>query len=345
MPFISSLKESFAIAPIQERESVVKKLAAANTDDAYYYQGLVLLQKIHSEILKEKDPTKPRKPTSVEAKLFDEMQNLLLKMSAHSDNFLKVNTRFHLLIYPFETRLTTEFIKKTLNLDLKSNSVTEQEQCEFQAAASSYTSSAASALDPNLIDGVRLLKSVIDDIQANIDIDGWLDIEVLALPVLSDILLSQSHSFTDKQKAVLLKKIFSYAPSDQIFGKDLIRNLSELWKVEHNYWKFDKLPFYNFTLRQMDQLISEIPEIVLSNENFVQAYLEKLAPLRKFDQQQFLFWDDCENELFDYLNRLTSFCLKLPDTCYSLKSAIKFHKLRSDVVRKDYDQKRFLEYN
>lgn len=345
MPFISSLKENFAIAPIQDREAVVKKLTTANTEDGNYYRGLIILQKIYDEVMKQPEPTKSREATSVERDLSNEMQALLNKSSFPSGKHLELNTRYHLLIYPFDTPKSIDFIKTGLCLDLVS-----QKQDQSQVDENQHTqSNVPSVLDEKLIDGFSLLKKSFDEFQIN----GTLDMEVMAFPHFKSDILGKN-LLSEHEEVAALKVVFMH-PSQKIFGNDILDRLARLWKIQvaqsknlsTDGWDLQYLPFYNFTLTQMDYLIEKIPNIVLLEESFINTYLEKLIPAQYYERysrnDRITFWDDDENILQDYLKNLEGFASKLPAIYYPFKSAIKFYQLRIDIVRQDFNEARFIQ--
>lgn len=342
MPFISSLKESFATAPIENREDVVLKLATANTEDANYYQGLVILQKIYNEVMKQEEPAKVRDATDTERTLFEEMQNHLKKFDNQNDKYRELNTRFHLLVYPFETLKSTEFIKQELNLDLVTQ---KQEQQSVEKEENSKNT--ASTLDPSLVSSETVIKEAFE----RSSLYENLDINLLALPYLKSDL--DMDKLSDIDQVVLLKALFMY-PTEKIFGNDILDRFCRLWKLQENQeqgkyesWNLRSISYRTFTLSQMDYMIKNIPNIILLQENFIQIYLEKLMPSQyysKYSSNETLsFWDDDENVLQDYLNRLEDFAQKLPSLYFHLKSAIRFHKLRIDIVRQDFEELRLIE--
>lgn len=339
MPFISSLKERFATVPIENREDVVLKLATANTEDANYYQGLIILQKIYNEVMKQEEPTKVRQATRTERTLFVEMQNHLKKFQNKNDHYIELNTRFHLLIYPFETTQSTEFIKNELYLDL----ITQKQEQQSVQTDQNPTNVTPSALDQDLISRNNIIKGTFDVYRLN----GSFDITPLAFPHLKASAL-EIDRLPDSEQAALLQKIFVY-PTEKIFGNDVLNRLCRLWKLQADKdepWQFENLPFYNFTLAQMDYLIENIPKIVLLHENFVNTYLDKLVPSLYYNidstGQAISFWDDEEGILRGYLNDLDHFAQKLPAIYFHLKSAIQFHKLRVDIVRQDFEEVRLI---
>jgi hypothetical protein len=340
MPYTSSLKESFATAPIQDRQAVVQKLATANTEDANYYQGLIVLQKIYDEVMKQEEPTKTREPNSIERDLSTEMQNILKNIPGYSEKFTELDTRFHLLIYPFETVKSIEFIKKNLHLNLLTQKQEQQQQKEKDENTATTT---ASTLDDNLIVGFNVLKSGFDRYQLNRD----LDLDVLAFPELKSAILDKN-LLSDDEEVAVLKKVFMH-PTEKLFGNSIVDRLTRLWKLQKTYdspeystWQLENLPFYNFTLLQLDQLIKNIPDIVLLHESFIRAYLEKLIPAQFYNSysngESITFWDDDENVLQNYLKRLEDFVETLPSIYFQLKSAVKFHQLRIDIVRQDFNE-------
>ncbi|KAI9470867.1 MAG: hypothetical protein EXX96DRAFT_603007 [Benjaminiella poitrasii] len=349
MPLISLVKESFAFAPINDREEVVKKLAADNTEEALYYQGLVLLQKIYDQVMKYEEPVKPREPTVVEKELSNQVKALLAKMNINSGLFRRLNVRFNLLIYPFDTATSTDFIKSSLYIDLEtSNANIEKPETssDFQdhestAEATSIKPIAPSVLDANLIESSTVVKESFRRLSSGND--TVLDINPSALSYLDTCW----DSLSENEQAALLNKIWEF-PSEHAFGPKIIDRLAKLWRAQDNtLWHFENLSFYNFTLTQMDQLIDIIPDIVFLYENFIVSYLDKLIPPEYNNNQmdgQVSFWNDDSGILSSYLDRLDVFASKLPSMYFQLKSVIKLHKLRMDISRKDFVLERLISY-
>lgn len=339
MPFVSLLKEKFAIAPIQDRESVVSNLANANTEDARYFQGLLILQKIYNEVMKQEDPIKIRDATHVEITLLNEMQNHLDKMLVRDERYTELNTRLNLLIYPFRVTKSIEFIKNGLCLDL----VTQEQEQQQVERDSIPTKATKSILDNNLINGKKLLKDSFENFKTS----GDIDVDILAFPLIK-ALIAEQNSITSDLEIILLKKLFMH-PTEKLFGNDILDRLVRLWQLqksdshqESNGWQLENLPFHNFTLAQLDYLIEHASNIVLLEEYFVRAYLEKLIPAQYYNSysngKHITFWDDDEDILNEYLGRLEEFSQKLPNVYFQLKSAVKFYQLRVDVVRQTFEE-------
>lgn len=339
MPFISTLKESFSTAPIENRESVVQKLATANTDDATYYQALIVLQKIYDQVMQHTEPVKPRQASSTELELCDEMKKLLAKLPASNEHYQELNTRYHLLIYPFDTTTSLEYIRKGLQLDVLDIKKPVEDQEATPQIPLTNKSNAPSVLDSKLIDGQELIKKSFTLLKESSY--PTLDLEAQAYPHLTkevwDVL-------TDEEEAVLLKHLFNQ-PTQNTFGPDLINRFARLWKLQQTNedlnWNLQHVPFYNFTLSQLDQLVEIIPEVVFLHDTFINEYMSKLVP----SQHVGSFWDDDSNELKEYLERLQVFVDKLPPTYFQLKSAVKFHSLRIDIARNEFSEERFMRYN
>ncbi|KAI7892341.1 uncharacterized protein EV154DRAFT_462599 [Mucor mucedo] len=345
MPLISLLKEKFATAPIQDRESVVSNLASANTEDAKYYKGLIILQKLYDEVMIQEEPSKVREGTDTEIALLNEMQSHLNTITIRDKRFRELNTRFHLLIYPFEATKTIEFIKNGLRLDL----VTQKQEQQQAKKEDLPVKATKSVLDNNLIDGKNLLRESIENFKCN----GDIDIDVLAFPVIKDIMAEQDPMAADTEIA-LLKNLFMH-PTEDIFGNDILDRLVRLWKLQNtenyqkaNEWELENLPFNNFTLSQLNFLIECASDIVLLVPNFVQAYIEKLIPVQYYSKyscgESITYWDDDENILHQYLCHLEEFSQKLSDIYFYFKTAVKFYLLRVDIIRNDFKETSLIQF-
>jgi hypothetical protein len=91
------------------------------------------------------------------------------------------------------------------------------------------------------------------------------------------------------------------------------------------------------TLEQLDQCVARKGDL-LSNSNFVNAYLGKLAPGPDDD------WLGDVTVREAYLDRLWTFVSKLDPVFNSLKAHVLYHRLASDRVKGVYDRARFLTY-
>lgn len=329
MPFVSTLKESFALAPPQERQHVVEKLAVPNTIEYYYYQGLVILQKIHDEVMKVEDPTQSRSPSEVEADLVNQLKDILSKLKAKNDYtyYNQLESRFQLLAYPFQTATTIEFLQKELSITShQQESATMDDQ---ETTPTLESKKLPSSLDPSLIDGAKLIQKAFTGYGK--DSYKYYDLDAMAYPYLKKFwdVLDQDTKFE------LVRRANSFG-SVSILGDDVIEKLAEILKAKAGDDDFDSdsISLDNFTLAQLDKLADLVPDAFMST-SFVNTYLAKLAP---DSYENTGFWDDSDDTLKDYLERADAFAEKLPPVYKRLKSAIKHYKLRIDIIRQEFTE-------
>lgn len=338
MPFVSTLKESFALSPPEEKQYVVEKLAVPNTVESYYYQGLVILQKIHDEVMKVEDPSKPRSPTELENKLSDEMKDILSKLKAKNnyDYYNQLEARFHLLAYPFETACTVEFLQKELSITSQQQPVTDSDQ-ENSSPMESNTH-LPSTLDSSLIDGEKLIQKAVAEFE-NGGNYRYLNLDAMSYPYMNAIWDTLSQSL----QLELIKSVFN-SQSTEMLGAEIINKLANVWTSQADGSEIDMPNLTNLTLTQMNQLIDLVPGIVLFDTSFVHNYLTKLVPdyYRDSYVSKIGFWNDHTGYLKTYLDRVDSFAERLPLIYKQLKSAIKFYKLRIDIMKQEFDEERLI---
>lgn len=332
MPFITPLKEAFAIAPISDREDVLKKYeGSVNPDDARYFQGLVILQKIHDETMKQEDPLAIRSPTDVEKSLMYQMTEILSRFPKRGAQYKELNTRFRLLTYPINVFESTEFIKKNLGLELDlTTKQPEQSQEQGHQMEESVTHKLPSKLDLSLIHAENLLK-------AELSKNENIYIEPRAIPVVIS-LMEKENSLTIEQKKRLFDIILGYPTEDYPSFMNVLINF---WNQQQSKWQPNSSQYNNFTLKQLKEIAERIPDILWEKE-FVQAYIKRLVPDAYYSRSGSA-WDDDEDILLNYLDQVAEFIDKLPAFFFKLKSVVKFHRLRIDIVRQTCDQNKLVE--
>ncbi|ORE06466.1 hypothetical protein BCV72DRAFT_305474 [Rhizopus microsporus var. microsporus] len=333
MPFVTPLKEAFAIAPISDREDVLKRYSGSvHPDEVHYFQGLVILQKIHDEAMKQKDPLAIRSPTDVEKTLMDQMTEKLKKFPFNSTRYNELNTRFRLLTYPINVLESTEFIKMELGLELDlTTKQPEQSQQQGHQTEEPVTRKLPSKLDPSLINTENLLKAELSKHEN-------MQIKSQAIPVVVS-LMEKENNLTKEQKARLFDMILRYPTEDY---PSFMNVLIDFWSDKQSEWQPIAMRYDNFTLKQLNEIAERMPDI-LWEKKYVQAYLKRLAPYAYYHRSA-SDWDDDEDILLNYLDQAAEFVNKLPNLFFKLKSAVLFHRLRIDVVRQTCDQDKLVEY-
>jgi hypothetical protein len=327
MPFVSTLKESFALASHEDRQRVVEKQAVPNTVESYYYQGLVILKKIHDQV---HDP-QPRSPTSIELELAQEMKDILSKLKAKNDRkyYPKLEARFQLLAYPFQTGSSVEYLQKELSI---SNHPQPSANDSETPTATAENSKLPTSLDPALIDGTKLIQKAIKEYENS----GSIGLDAMSFPYLTNL--------TPKVRFELITQVLYYNSAD-ILGINIVKTLASYWKSLGEAKKTHKVPdVSNLTLAQMDELMDLVlPDITLINTSFIRGYLMKLVPATYYHRNdQIDFWDDHNDDLKHYLNRADAFAERLPPVYRELKASIKFYQLRIDVMRQDFSEHRLI---
>ncbi|CAO3703962.1 unnamed protein product [Rhizopus stolonifer] len=322
MNFVFTLKEAFAFAPIQDREKVLESFNS--TQDIRYFYGLVLLQKLYDEAMKQENPLAIREPTEFESELIRQMNRVLNKYNEHEREtvqYHELKTRFNLLTYPIQVSESSEFISLALGLDLSK----KQEE--------SSVALLPSKLDNQLIDSEALIKDSLKDLNN-------LKLEYAAIPAYMDLLEKEKDLLSGEQLAVFVRKLLLHPTDHCPAALDLIVVLlKQMERTDNNAY----VSYVNFTLRQLHQLLDVVPEIVCKQQDFVQTYLERLIPYPYYSGSVAI-WDDDQGHLLNYLNQAQEFVGRLPEFYSPLKAAVRFHKLRNDIVRNEFHQEALIEY-
>jgi hypothetical protein len=354
MPYIPALKEAFALAPLPDREKVVDKLASTNTEDWFYYRGLILLQKLHDLIIESDAPEKIRNPTAAEAALMEEftglLENFQRKFNEYNEKYTLLRSRYHVLIFTLDPSKSTEFIKKDLYLDLdlttkNTDSSDANNTSSNQGETSGPTKkSYPTALNPELIDTKKLIQDIFKKIDSS---NSYLGLEPMANSVVGSMVAENSLALTKTQELVYLNSIMD-SPSEALTEINVVQRITEIVKSQSaskdSDFQLNNVRFDNFTLDQMNNLMEAIPEGVFDCQNFINAYLKKLVPAEysQYVYGKITFWEDSNDILGNYLDQLELFVTKLPDMYQSLKAAVQFHKLRRDIARQEIDEARFV---
>lgn len=320
MSAISPLKESFALAAsVEEREKVVAELTVAGSNDWFYYEGLVLLQRIQDAI--ESDDSRSTE------ELIKKMRELLGQYATKSDpeRYGSLEARFHLLTYPINTDESIEYIHEQLGL-LKGS---RQQQVNSSSPEPSSLPPThqyyhPTRLDPSMVDPVNVLKQCCSQ-------RDYCTLEPKLAYYYYDG-VGGDGSLSGQQERALLECLLRYpSPGDKV-----VRRLAAY------YLKVGSSSLENELLSGMDQLTLEqldlLRELVPGVANvplYVRCYVDKLAPVQqRFDEED---WDDEEHVLSDYVDRLWTFVKTLSKRFDRLKWIVLHYRLRVQCVRKCFE--------
>ncbi|CAO3639136.1 unnamed protein product [Cunninghamella echinulata] len=357
MPFISTIKELFAFSgtDITQREKTLSQAAVEGTSDWFYYHGLILLQKLSLEV---KETNQVREPTEKEVSLMTETKQLLEKYKdvfGQTTQLTELLTRFNLLTYFINVDTSTRFINDNLYLNLPTQqqkvptpSLSQTKQKNNNIATTSHKEAYPTVLNADRFDNEAILRRALDrnDLDS-ISFCSW----SLVQTIWSDLTLDQKTALLQK---LLLKPVVASIP--------LVTYLKDIWQPYQDELiqltsKVDQTTLYNLTLEQMDELINLIPSL-LSVQSFVTNYLDKLIPSSYTQQDSSGSSDAFDSYGWDHLNHtdengdgarylatLDNFADKLVDGPFaSVKARITFYKLRSGIVRDDFNQDLFTAY-
>ncbi|CAO3614855.1 unnamed protein product [Cunninghamella blakesleeana] len=279
------------------------------------------------------------------------------KVSGESPQYTEILTRFNLLTYFINVDASTRFINERLYLNLpvhqpnQSNSFSFNNkntnltlgQEESSTSAFDQKKSYPTVLNDNQFENETVLRQALkkDDLY-DISYCSWSLIE----KVWPDLTLKQKEELLGK---LLLKPVVESVPLTN-YLKDTLGPCKGNLVVLTS--KVDQLPLYNLTLNQLDKLIKILPSL-LDVGSFVSNYLEKLVPssyIQQFksigDYPDMDGWNHLNNpDGALYLDALDKFANQLVNTTYAnVKSRITFYKLRSNIVRGEFDKDLLISY-
>ncbi|KAI9028235.1 hypothetical protein CLU79DRAFT_738363 [Phycomyces nitens] len=361
MPSVDELKEAFAFAgnDIKARKNAVDHYALRDSEEWYYYTGLIILQKLGDQV-NSNASKEPREPTQEESELMKSMEKHLADYEAkikpkmydfqNDKKYKELSTRYNVLIYVLDKKTSAQFLAKALCLDL-STAVQEQDQDQDQDQDIHSTEQGkkrlASVLSQKVIDSEELVWKNILEVRNQ---GQSVEIEYLSLPVLSHLI---EKPLTDAQELAVLKKMLLYPQTPNPLGGQGIQftqRFCNYFQRKDKKFLTDRVCYFsldNLTISQMNIIKKSVP-LILQCESFVTAYINKLVPLEystdSYTKKPKDFWDDGNTILEGYLTRLWNFVEDLPVMYQPLKALISFHKLRLEIVRENFSEEYLLKY-
>ncbi|KAG0175637.1 hypothetical protein DFQ28_006599 [Apophysomyces sp. BC1034] len=351
---VSALKEAFALAEdLAAREHVIEKYIVSRTHDWYYYHGLVLLDKLRHKLEKSTNEDEIRDPTSDEAKLVDDVMQLLNEFAVKLNNrttqdtrYTELCTRYHLMVYPILPNVTVGFIKDRLRLNMDLDA--RPRGVEGDAMSDYPEVTFPSNLDPALLAPHHVINQYLEEHKT--EMTSMTGIEPAAVPWISSL---ANQSLTGTQERLLLHKILQYPQSDRTFP--ITEKIVSIWEAIQDLSSYyheelskavEDMPLENLTLRHMEMLLDKLP-VLKEFRVFVVAYMRKLVPpsiyaLNQFSKDLCFDWDNESDVIADYLDALKSFVCTLPSIYPRLKADVDFCRLRVALLRKEY-KKELLE--
>lgn len=322
---VSKLKEAFAFAEtVEERELLVKQLAVQGSDDWIYYTGLILLQKLHSEMSLVEDCSRLREPTARESELMQEMRDFLAKYKDKDTEELEI--RFNILIYPINADDASEFLRRKLGIQELAQLQQQQQQSHSPDSTPTptqhrFNSAKRSSLDQSFLEPQRLLKNVLKSP------NEYTRMKVLAaLPELAKMNLDELSAEERRNLAWLLTRYPVASSYTEFVTQALSGYLNESTNLSH------------LTLEQLDKLRSSDPSLNEKKE-FMEAYLCKLQPHRFLHQATKTgSWDDSQGILEEYVSTAWEFIKSMSSPIFNpIKGLLLFYKLRIKAARQQFD--------
>lgn len=236
----------------------------------------------------------------------DELVKQWVQQHQYTERVRVILNRQALLTYDRNPEQSLAYLRQQLNL-----------RFDHQREAANETPQLPTALDPQTIARDALLEQAFQQFQ---NLDG---VEDSALEWLVEQDLS-----ADRRRDLLRRLA---RPDHETLVELVVADL-QAGATFGDYSLHAQL-----LLEQLDALHKRLPEL-LSNGNFVNAYLTKLKPGP--DEQ----WATNPQQREAYLERLGAFAGQLPAAFNSLKAHILYHRLVHNRARGVYDRERFLEY-
>ncbi|KAI9498263.1 hypothetical protein BDB00DRAFT_801811 [Zychaea mexicana] len=306
MPTISALKERYAFATtLEERQDAIRQHAVTGTDEWYYYRGLTLLAQLQETV----SSVAPRQPTEAESELVAEIRSLLHQYSrlnnrvSTSNNYRKLNARFHLLLYPLDSSTTTTYIRDQLHLVSDDTEDPHQQPPQEEEAGSPKPTRRVKPgdFDPSILEPATVLDRALarsDRIEA-----------LLAFPCLRD-------EYEMEKEQQVLHELLSSPHSDTRDQCDIVQRLARF---------LDKYSDYSVTQFQVDNLTIEQMERLMQTQQrheLIEMYIGKLGK---------------------DVDRVWSFVKALPDSYNGLKYLILFHKIKDATIHGQFEDHALFE--
>ncbi|KAI7872019.1 hypothetical protein BDF14DRAFT_1755353 [Spinellus fusiger] len=351
MPFINELKEAFALnSDIKARQESIHHSAIKNSPDGYYYQGLLLLQKL-GDGLETKDQAQSSNETP--DTMISEILELLASYKAYikstgasemdDTQYKSLLTRYYLLSYPVNKTASSKYIQESMGLD-DCLDLPEDPALFTESTKKQYPSS----LSQEKIDAKHVVVCMLEESTNN---DKVLMFGPLAVPLL--ISLMKEECLVPFHKKVIINTFMQYPQTQYSLGgkgMDISELLVEMWQgQEKTFFKnnMDNMILQNLTLHQMEKIQQQVPDVVYSNQ-FVTDYLDRLVPLEYEHHEATSIldfaWGEGENRMEAYLSRVWEYLKSLPDEYQPMKACVLFYQLRLDIIRHCYSEERLLHY-
>jgi hypothetical protein len=339
--------EEFALdTSIDARNDLLKRLVPGS-EDAFYYESLVLLQKLEA-ILQQKKIDLEKLPVELnqeEVEIFERVKQKITESSSRNrdDVESKLKMRFYLLSYPIDPAASCKYLMQLHGIDLLTfnrNQETISSDTSLEESNNSETRH-PSVLDPNFFSESKLnamfQTEYLDCLRNSSD-----PFEPIAIPFLYNLPLQSNYD-----DYLVIKYILENAGIAPISLPGFVKRLAKAVATRFSQKKedvqmYDRLDLKGLTLMQLSELAEELPAI-LSDMNFVVLYLTKLQPatdkLPNDTIDQFTP-DDVVNE---YLDKALEFLSKVPSGAEKWKRMALHKKLVLNLYHENYDSDMFLE--
>ncbi|KAG2181554.1 hypothetical protein INT44_008369 [Umbelopsis vinacea] len=339
--------EEFALdTSIEARSDILKKLVPGS-EDAYYYESLVLLQKLEA-ILQQKKIDLEKLPVELsqeELAIFEQVKGKITESSSRNrdDVESKLKMRFYLLSYPIEPAASCKYLMQQHGIDPLTFS-RNQETVSGDASLEESNNNAArhpSALDSNFFSESRLTElfqnEYLDSLRNSSN-----PFEPIAIPFLYNLPLQ-----SDYDDYLVIRYILGSAGNAPINLPGFVKRLAKAVATRFSQKKkdvqmYDRLDLKGLTLMQLSELAEELPAI-LSDMNFVVLYLTKLQPATDQFPNDTIDQFTPDDVVKDYLDKALEFLSKVPSGAEKWKRMALHKQLVMNLYHENYDSDKFLE--
>jgi hypothetical protein len=340
--------EEFALdTSIDARTELLKKLVPGS-EDAFYYESLVLLQQLET-ILQKKEIDLEKLPIVLNQEeniVFEQAKTKITESSSSRSHYnaeAKLKMRFYLLSYPIDPAATCKYLMQQYGIEPLSFSHNQE---PFSGASSREESNSIevrhpSALDPSFFSDSKMTELFQDVYLGRLRNSGN-PFEPIAIPFLYNIPLQ-----SDYDDYLVMRYILNCASNAPINLPGFVKRLAKVITTcfdqkKQDVQMYDRLDLRGLTLMQLSELADELPALH-GDSNFVALYLTKLQPstdqVRNDALDQFTP-DEIVNE---YLDNVLKFLSKVPAGAEKWKRMAMHKKLVMNFYHENYDSDLFLE--
>lgn len=344
---IPKFLEDFALdASIDSRNNMLKRLVPGS-EDAFYYESLVLLQKLEA-VLQHKKIDLEKLPVELndeEFAIFEQVKQKITESSSRNrvDVESKLKMRFFLLSYPIDPVASCKYLMQQHGISPLSFN---RNQEPISAVATLEEPNNTEPQHPSVLDSSFFSESKLVELFQSDYLDRLRHssnpFEPIAMPFLYNLPLKSDHD-----EYLVMQCILRSANNAPINLPGFVKRLAKIvakrfTQKKEDVQMYERLDLKGLTLMQLSELAEELPAI-LSDINFVVLYLTKLQPATDQLPDDNIDQFTPDGVVNEYLDNALQFLSKVPSGAEKWKRVALHKKLVMNLYQEIYDSDMFLE--